>query len=155
MWASRFRLRRRGAPAMVIAMTAAALLAYAPSAYASTAYSPYGYYGPFLGYEYYNQSYVSNDYGQLVARSSANVYSGGNGEAPTGYMGVLPRLFKGSALCAQPSNYSYNPSPAVGYDVPVYAYCGSGSYSSYGVTKAYNGNGYNAYFTFQSPNIND
>lgn len=94
---------------------------------------------------------MSND-PWLVARSRVQVRF--NQSVPTGYIGILPRLYKNTALCAQPSDYSYNGIRATGYDVPVYGNCGSGAYNSYGVTKAWTGTSYVAYYTFRSPNVN-
>lgn len=70
------------------------------------------------------------------------------------YIGILPRLYKNTALCAQLSDYQYNGGRATGFDVPVYAKCGSGAYNSCGVTKAWTGSNFAAYYTFRSPNVN-
>jgi hypothetical protein len=135
----------------VVAVAGAVVISSAGPALAATAYGNWGYYGPYAGFSYKNQSYVSNS-PWLVARSRVQVTAGGT--APTGYIGILPRLYKNTSLCAQPANYSYNGSPATGYDVPVYGKCGSGVYNSYGVTKAWTGTTYVAYYTFRSPNVN-
>jgi hypothetical protein len=122
---------------------------------ASTVYGQYGYYGPYAGKSYNNRSYVlwyTTGYRYIQARSEANSRSG---TVPAGWIGVLPRLYKSNgSLCKQPSDYSYTSTPAVGFDVPTSGDCGSGTYYSYGVTKAWNGNGYNAVYTFVSPNAN-
>lgn len=141
--------------AVLVAVSAATLLvAYGAPASAATAYGKYGYYGPVNGKSYRNRSYVSNwNSTTLVARSLAEVTSGGS--VATGWIGVLPRLYKGTALCAQTSDYRYNSSDnTVGFDAPIYGRCGGGAYNSYGVTRAWNGSSYNSYYTFRSPNIN-
>ncbi len=135
----------------VVAVAGAVVISSAGPALAATAYGSWGYYGPYAGFSYKNQSYVSNS-PWLVARSRVRETSGAT--VPTGYIGILPRLYKNTALCAQPSDYSYNSTPVVGYDVPVYGACGSGAYNSYGVTKAWTGTSYVAYYTFRSPNVN-
>jgi hypothetical protein len=71
-------------------------------------------------------------------------------------MGVLPRLYQSNgSLCAEPSDYIYTSTDADGFSDGVYGNCGTAlAYHSYGVTKSWNGNGYNAYFTYVSPNVN-
>ena len=119
------------------------------AAYASSAYSAYGYYGPINGKNYRNQAYVSAP-SYIQGRTSAESLSGTVGG---GWMGVLPRLYKGTALCKQTSDYIYNGSPAVGFDAPTSGDCGHGTYHSYGATAAWNGSGYNYVYTFTSPNL--
>lgn len=135
----------------MIAIAGAVVVSLAGPVLAATAYGDWGYYGPHKGYYYRNQSYVSNS-PSLVARSRVTVRY--NEQVPSGYIGILPRLYKNTALCAQPSDYRYNNGPATAYDVPVYGSCGSGAYNSYGVTKAWTGTNYAAYYTFRSPNLN-
>lgn len=68
----------------------------------------------------------------------------------------MGRLYKDNtgALCKQTS-YSYNPSSQNTWfsDETTAPSCGVGNYYSYGVTRAFNGNGYNSYYTFKSPNV--
>lgn len=128
------------------------VLAMGQPAAAATAYSSSGFYGPVAGKSYYTQAYVSNwSSTSVVARVKVDVASG---SVSTGWIGILPRLYKGTALCAQASDFTYNGQTAAGLDVPVYGWCGSGSYSSEGSTRAWNGSSYNGYSTFRSPNIN-
>lgn len=120
-------------------------------ALAAYAESPWGYYGPFLGYSYKNKAIVSND-DRLYA--ATHVYNQASGTVPTGYMGALARLYKNDVLCTS-TDWSYNSIPANGMGVPTSGSgCGSGIYYSYGKSAAYNGNGYSVYYTFKSPSIN-
>lgn len=120
--------------------------------YAAYAESPWGYYGPHLGYLYKNQARVSDD---VRLYAGTGVYNQDTGNVPTGYMGVKSQLFKSDELYRYTDMW-YNDSPSAGlgnstlsgYDDP------SGTYYSKGITAAYNGNGYTNYYTFQSPSIN-
>ncbi len=119
---------------------------------AATISSPWGYYGPFLGYSYKNQATVSND-GHLYAYSRAENQQSEN--IPTGYMGALAVLYKSDVVC-ESTGWAYNSGPAVAfYKYTVGPGCGSGIYYSKGLTSAYNGDGYSEYYTFQSPSINN
>lgn len=120
-------------------------------AQAATAYSPKGYYGPYAGYSYDNQAVVSNN---TFVYAATYVDTQNGGTVPTGYMGALARLYKGSALCKS-NGYSYNNGAASGISESTGgSNCGSGTYYSYGASAAYNGNGYNYVYTFKSPNLN-
>ena len=107
-----------------------------------------GYYGPINGYSYKNKGDISNDtrlWAGTVAHST-------DGNVPTGYIGVKSRLYKSDALCKS-TDFIYNTSRAAGLSNSTSGDCGSGTYYSKGVSAAYNGNGYDTYNTFQSPNI--
>lgn len=141
---------------MFATFTTACVLVFAPipTAYAVTVDGAYSaYFGPHVGKEYRNRSTISNNSTALVASSRQEVRSG---TVPAGYMGILPRLYKGTAICRQNSDYQYNGGSGItAYIVALPNHgCGGGNYHySYGVTKAYNGNGYSAYFTPRSPNL--
>ncbi|MFD6781124.1 ATP-dependent Lon protease [Streptomyces diastaticus] len=143
-------VRRAHARAGLIGLLAAGLLgAFTPQA-AAAAYSPWGYYGPVKGYKYKNRAYIS-DSSRLYASTTAA--RNGSGNVPAGYLGALARLYKGSKLCAS-NGYSYTSGRANSFSVPTLGKgCGAGTYHSYGVTKAYNGNGYNAVYTLKSPSL--
>lgn len=72
---------------------------------------------------------------------------------PAGWMGAQPSLYKGGAVCSGTS-MTYTNGPAVGFSVPTYGYCGSGVYNSKGSVAAWNGSGYNNYYTPVTPNFN-
>jgi hypothetical protein len=118
---------------------------------ASSAYSNWGYYGPYDGYSYQNQAEVSNNT-RIFAVTQAQTQN--NSNTPTGYIGALARLYKNSALCAS-NGFTYTSGTASGLGVPTEGSgCGSGTYYSYGESAAYNGNGYNYFYTFKSPSQN-
>jgi hypothetical protein len=119
---------------------------------AATATSNPGYYGPINCYSYVNSATVTND---NTLYASARVNNQALGNIPTGYMSVKARLYKSTTLCAA-SDPFYNPSPANGISANTAIGgpdCGAGTYNSKGLTEAYNGNGYDLYSTFVSPNI--
>jgi len=120
-------------------------------AFAGLADSPWGYYGPILGKSYRNQATVVT--GTDHAWAYTYVETTGQENLPAGYMGALARLYKSGTLCSQ-QGYTYNDTALAGFSEATFVNCGRGTYYSYGVTKAYNGNGYNAVFTFQSPSQN-
>src|SRR5690554_1640701 len=117
---------------------------------AATATSNYGYYGPINGYSYKNQAKVGNDSG-LYGRTT--VMNDSAGTVPTGYMGTQARLYKSDALCEADIMYYNTSETSGGITVLTDTDCGEGTYYSKGVTAAYNGNGYDLYNTFQTPNI--
>jgi len=127
--------------------------AFANVVLAATATSNELEYGPINGFIYKNNSTVSSDWTPDEVASQTHVNNKNGGEVPTGYMGAQTDLYKTTGLCSASDVY-YNPLSTVGYGVIIYANCGSGTYYSKGTTYAYNGNGYNSYNTYQSPNIN-
>ncbi len=123
---------------------------FTPQASAATATSPWVYYGPVHGYSYKNRATVSTT-PRIYAVTG--VYNQSTGNVPSGYLGALARLYRNQTLCTQ-TGYVYNSGSANGMDVVTTgSSCGSGTYYSYGVSKAYNGNGYDAYFTYESPHL--
>ncbi|WP_436739406.1 ATP-dependent Lon protease [Streptomyces sp. BBFR102] len=143
--------RRAHTRAGLVGLLAVGLLAaFTPQAAAATAHSPWGYYGPVKGIKYKNRATIANS-SRLYASTTAA--KDGNGNVPAGYLGALARLYKGNTLCAS-NGYSYTSGPANSLSVPTLGKgCGAGTYHSYGVTKAYNGNGYNAVYTLKSPSL--
>ncbi|MEU5539965.1 ATP-dependent Lon protease [Streptomyces sp. NPDC020362] len=134
-----------------VCLLASGLLgAFVPQASAATAYSPWAYYGPVYAHYYKNRAWVGTS-SRIYAVT--DVYNQSTTNVPAGYMGALARLYRNQVLCTQ-TGYAYNTGPAAGMSVPTTGNaCGSGAYYSYGVSKAYNGNGYNAYFTYESPHV--
>ncbi|PWW01197.1 hypothetical protein DFQ01_11087 [Paenibacillus cellulosilyticus] len=126
------------------------LLGMGTIAMAGTATSNTGYYGPINGYSYSNFAKVSTDtylYGQTRVDNQAS------GSIPSGYMGAKARLYKSDVLCYETDLY-YSNSASSGIGVSTQSYstgCGSGTYSSKGISAAYNGNGYDLYNTFVTP----
>ncbi|MSU03364.1 hypothetical protein [Tissierella pigra] len=71
--------------------------------------------------------------------------------APAGYMGAQARLYTERGTLVTASDWVYNTSPLAGYYVDSDVTTTKGNYYSYGRVKLYNGNGYNDYYTYQSP----
>ncbi|MFE9247476.1 ATP-dependent Lon protease [Streptomyces sp. NPDC007088] len=144
-------IRRTHARAGLVGLLAMGLFgAFVPQA-SAVSYSPWGYYGPVKGYKYKNRAAIA-DSSRLYASTTAA--RNGSGNVPAGYLGALARLYKGDALCKS-AGYAYNSGPANSLSVPTQGNgCGTGAYYSYGATKAYNGNGYKAVYTFKSPSLN-
>lgn len=148
----RRRLTTGTAAALVAGVTTATIVAGATVALATSATSGFSYYGPVLGISYKNDSFVESVALPAGRYAGTDVYVTSGGP---GYVGQLPRLYKGTALCQQNSDYYYSgPTSHDLYTTAGGSACGAGTYYAYGVTKAYNGNGYNAYYTFKSPSIN-
>lgn len=121
--------------------------------FAASVSSPYGYYGPILGYSYKNQAKAYTGTGDLAGVwAYACVYSE-DGNVPTGYMGARARLYNSSGSLVKSSSWVYNDEPLSGMSIPTDIYKTKGTYYSKGLTAAYNGDGYTTYYTFQSPNI--
>lgn len=98
-------------------------------------------------YEIYAEIYTSSSL--AVARTSISSLSG---NVPTGYMGILMRLYNSSGTLIKSSDWHYNSMPASGMNGPVSYSTTSGSYYSYGKAQIFNGNGYDEYSTYISPN---
>lgn len=101
--------------------------------------------------DYYNQSWLLTSLGGLQARTVI-MRDDVIGNLPAGYMGVYPRLYDDDDfLVSAPAGWVYNNTPAGGIDIPAPTYNETGAYYSYGLTKAYNGDGYIQYST---PSLN-
>jgi len=94
----------------------------------------------------------SSSAGDIGAYTYAETYPSVN--VPAGYIGVLARAYRNDALCSQ-EGYDYNSSKLAGISTATFTGCGHGTYYSYGVSRAYNGNGYNSVYTFRSPSLNN
>lgn len=111
--------------------------------------SGYGYYGPIAGQSYRNQATADN-----VGTGHADTYVlDTTGSSPAGWMEAEARVFISTgAMC---STSGMIPAPSAGSTWAAHKQntCGYGLRYSYGKSAAYNGNGYNYYYTFKSPNI--
>ncbi len=129
------------------------ILGVSTMVFAGSTISEWGYYGPYSGYSYKNRALLDVDGNGQNAMTS--VYYTGSGTVPSGYMGAQARLFKNGSLYKY-STMQYNSSADYGFVASTgYASGGSGTYYSYGITAAFNGNGYNNFYTFQSPSQNN
>lgn len=123
------------------------------SVLAAVAYGEWGYYGPFLGYEYQNQAYVGVLSSGVWAGTTVSRNRNESGNVPIGYMGCQARLFKDNALYSS-STMTYNDEPLWSFTKITDSTTKTGTYYSKGITAAYNGNGYSNYYTFASPSQN-
>ena len=115
----------------------------------------WGSYGPINGYSYKNQARLSENGSSLPVNATTEVDNSGTGLVPTGYMGAQGRLYKSTGSLCYSENTYYNQSATSNLSVIVSGDCGTGiAYYSKGLTTAFNGNGYDSYNTFQSPNLN-
>jgi hypothetical protein len=144
-------VRRLLMPAVACAAT---LLVGASPAFALTQYSLWGSYGPVLGIDYQNRAGVSNDI-WLTAMQSVYDVKSTNTTIPGGWSGGQSSLYLGGVLCASSSLY-YFPYDTTEWENPGGGgNCGTGNYTARGSTAAYNGNGYNYYYTYTSPIIQE
>lgn len=116
---------------------------------AAEASSPYGSYGPYLGYTYLNQAVINT--GPYSVNAHTTVQTESSTSVPTGYMGAQARLFDSSGTLIEYSNMTYNDSPTSIMSTLAYTINRPGTYYSHGISAAYTGNGYDYYYTFKSP----
>lgn len=125
------------------------VLGFGTIAYAGTAVGSWKYFGPVFGYSYKNQAYVETR--TNAAEAGTTIASDGSGSIPTGYMGAQARLYYNGDLYAS-SSTSYTSSSNTQFEVSIVkGNPPTGTYHSTGVTQVYNGNGYDTYYTNQSP----
>lgn len=93
-----------------------------------------------------------------VQYPTASTYSTSRGGGvPASYMNPIGRSLKNGAFCHEGATGVFNTSGSQRVSATAFNMnrCGSGNYSSQGVVWLYNGNTYNAYFTFRSPEVFD
>lgn len=101
------------------------------------------------GYSYKFYSDISQGYKSL----RAGTYVGATSGSPKGgYMGALARVYTSNGVLYDSSDWEYNNEGTVGMNIPTYAER-NGIYYSHGRIKLYNGNGYNTYDAYKSPNM--
>lgn len=119
------------------------------AAHAATAHGNWRSYGPVNGWSYEHRAHITVPFpsGGIVAATT-----GGN--APTGYIGINPRSYTASGQLCAFGSWAYNDGPASRYGGSSgFTNCGRGNYYGQGLTRAYNGNGYNTYTTLRSPQL--
>lgn len=134
-----------------VAMCAAALLivAGANMANAASASGTVSYFGPYGGYNYKDYSTI---YTGTSAQALTNIKKDGNGDVPSGYMGIRSRLFKSDGTLCKSSTVWYGGGSGL-EDGTVPPSCGVGSYYSDGWTYAWTGSSYYEHNTKRSPNL--
>jgi hypothetical protein len=112
------------------------------------------YFGPIDGYSYYNQSslYGPSSYTAGVFMGTSNYVN-----APADYIGVQAELYEPGGHSCISSTWYYMASAGGGQSNVVYGglgYCnGPSNYYSKGWTRAYNGNGYDTYGAYATPDM--
>jgi hypothetical protein len=140
----------------------AILMANALAAFAGSATSAQGYYTVY-NHNYFNESSITTGI-DPNGKPYANAYTGAmcnpcepSNSVPAGYLGAKARLFNASNQLISQTEFVYNSSSDwVEYSDSARlspAVLGA-AYYSYGITAAYNGNGYTTYYTFVSPSQN-
>jgi hypothetical protein len=132
----------------VILGLAGFILALSGTAGAVTSSSGTATNGSFEGLSYTNRASVDNTNDRAWTTISAS------GVAPTGYMGALGRLYRSSGTLCKQSTVGYTTFPSSTYSrYTSSGGCGAGYYYGQGTSYRFNGNGYNAYATFRTPNL--
>lgn len=125
----------------------------AGAAQAAYSWTTWGVYGPINGWTYANRAGADNG----IDHVATDLRTNNGAQAPTSYMGVLARaLVSSSGAVCKSSSWAYNSSgPSSTLAIYITATGGSCPTSVYlyskGQTRAYNGTGYTAYSTFNSP----
>lgn len=103
-------------------------------------------------YSYINYAEVWEYSSGLQARAAIESTS----SLPSGYAGAYPRLYDDDGvLVLSASSWYYNDINTYGINSGTRTlYSVPGAYYSYGLTRAYNGNGYTQQTTYRSPSIN-
>lgn len=101
------------------------------------------------GIGYFNRATITTTVGKATASTTVGTRNGSS--APGGWMGFRARLFSSGGSLIQESVTQYNGGPSFQASIGTSRNAG-GSWYSYGVTYGWNGSGYNAHFTFTSPN---
>lgn len=143
-------------PIIISMLSVALVLALSTTAFAGYATSTWGY------YTVYNRNY-SNYCGITTGTSNGTPFANTSTRAqsnptttkvPVGYLGSKARLYDGSNRLIAETSYVYNSTETatLNSDFASKNPAVSGTaYYGYGITAAYNGNGYTTYYTFKSP----
>lgn len=126
------------------------------SAHAVLVFAPYGYFSSY-GYDYENYTGLYNDSpDNQKMYSYAGVKVDNASDVDIGYMGASARIYTSNGKLAKSTPYVYNEKiekECVSTLCVLNAPFDSKYYYAKGETKAYNGNGYDAYNTFATPNL--
>jgi len=102
------------------------------------------------GHVYDNQASIGVG---SVNFASTGTWTDNNQNVPSGWIGSEGRMVKSNgALCAT-TGMLYMPGAGSGWNVATNTICGHGYYFSQGKSAGWNGNGYNYYYTFRTPNL--
>lgn len=104
-----------------------------------------------LGYTY---SYYSSIHGSgSEVWGYTNIMVDGKENVPVGYMGLNSNLYDDEGALVKTSGWQYNDKSAAGMSISGGKYYKEGTYYSKGQVKLYNGDGYNTYTAYATPNM--
>lgn len=106
------------------------------------------------GYENWSSITCGNDFANTSSRIMTQ--EGYGHDVPAGYMGSKGRLFDSKDNLITQTSMIYNSSSTYYLNSDFASKAGGALgnyYYGYGITAAYNGNGYDQYYTFKTPNI--
>lgn len=127
------------------------LLSFSTIALATSVYSDWKYFGPTNGEYYQNRASATSSPGSV--NGTAVIQTQDLATVPTGWMGISSYLYNSSGVCVANSSWYYNPSASIGIGQTTPTVTTPGYYYCKGLSQAYNGNGYDSYWTYQTPNI--
>lgn len=130
-----------------------ALLGSASAAIAGTSYSGWGYTGTVNGRTYKTRSIMYTVPTMTKDEAETTIFTISGANVAAGWIAANGRKFKNGALCSQ-TGYEFNASAADGLGALTWGGCGAGVYYSYGTIAAWNGSGYNYYYSPKSPSLN-
>ncbi|GAA5037617.1 hypothetical protein GCM10025738_25890 [Microbacterium fluvii] len=148
--------RPRFGRAVVIVIVVTAVLGFVAamcttSAYSGTANSSWGYYS-LNGQNYKNQAVVETTPSTNSITGATNILTNETACIPSGWAGARARIFNSSGALIIQSDIRYNSGCALSHANLIY-YTAAGAWYSYGVTWAWSGSSYNAFYTFKSPRV--
>ncbi|TEB16090.1 hypothetical protein Psfp_01688 [Pelotomaculum sp. FP] len=145
-----FRLLRGKLKVMFCSFILGILLSIGVAAYAVT--SDWYDIGTVYGYPYRNQAEAFLTGGGVQATTYIERSTAGN--VPSGYLGAQAFMYNSSGAIYNASNWVYNTSTVHGlYQVLPSGGINGQYYYSKGLTQVWNGNGYNQYSTYRTPNV--
>jgi hypothetical protein len=133
---------------LVVAVLVLSLL-LSSFAFAATAESNWGYISADI-FKYKTQATIYNSGSSNWFNAGVTILVTNAATVPAGYMGVKARIYNDSGVLQASSDYYYNDKACAG--IGTFAdKSKDGTFYSKGLTKIFNGNGYDEYNTFQSP----
>jgi hypothetical protein len=140
----------RGLRASIVLFVVGFAIGASATVAVADSYSSWKLFGPLNGETYKNRAWVLTETSYIQGRTGAYSTSGSVGG---GWIGVLPKLYKGTSLCKS-TGYQYTSGTSTGIDAPTSGNCGSGTYHSQGSSAHWMGSYYSYVSTYVSPNQN-
>lgn len=143
---------RKNIKAAIVAFVVGIFFSISAAAFATTVNSSWKYFGPVLGYNYQNMASAYSDGSGVSASTILETYNGIT-SVPVGYLGVSANLYDNYGNLVKAIGWQFNNISTYYWSASTAKYYGSGTFYSQAATEVYNGNGYNVYYTYQSPYI--